>query len=523
MRIDICLISDEKYAIYLGTVIVSILKNSNDNDELFFHIINTGMSKNSIDKLIELKTIKDFKIQFYNYDHTKYVDLYNQKLKVQCHISASALVKLEIHNILKDLDKVLYLDCDVIVNKDLHDFFYNDIDNYYLAVTPRPIKFKTINGETHIKSETKYFNSGVMLLNLKKFRDVNIGFKFTEYLNSIKNISHILDQEVFNAVFKDNIKYIDDRYNISVDQFILQKVKPLTLENIYIIHYSGKYKPWNVNYKQLDYSEEYWKYFYLTPWFKEEPVKHIITIIDQRINRLDIDNSFKIVYDKISVLEKENKLSNDKISVLEKENKLSNDKISVLEKENKLSNDKISVLEKENKLSNDKILVLEKENKLSNDKISILEKYIDKINNEKDNINKKLNNVTNNFKRDIDILNRKINLFDFIFSIYWNYDYLVVIILFIRITFKRESFIKKASWWIPIKKWRDNFRDKFAITRPDQTRPDQTRPDQTRPDQTRPDLIIPYVSIIYVFIIIQNTKKYNLCCNTKLQHRFFVF
>ena len=52
MRIDICLISDEKYAIYLGTVIVSILKNSNDNDELFLHIINTGMSKNSIDKKI---------------------------------------------------------------------------------------------------------------------------------------------------------------------------------------------------------------------------------------------------------------------------------------------------------------------------------------------------------------------------------------------------------------------------------------------------------------------------------------
>ena len=80
-----------------------------------------------------------------------------------------------------------------------------------------------------------------------------------------------------------------------------------------------------------------------------------------------------------------------------------------------------------------------------------------------------------------------------------------------------KKIINTIAWWIPIKKWRDNFRDKFAITRPD-----QTRPDQTRPDQTRPDLIIPYVSIIYAFIIIQNTKKYNLCCNTKLQHRFFI-
>ena len=43
--------------------------------------------------------------------------------------------------------------------------------------------------------------------------------------------------------------------------------------------------------------------------------------------------------------------------------------------------------------------------------------------------------------------------------------------------------VNKIAWWIPIKKWRDDFRAKFKI-RPDQTRPDQTRPDQTRPDQT---------------------------------------
>ena len=73
--------------------------------------------------------------------------------------------------------------------------------------------------------------------------------------------------------------------------------------------------------------------------------------------------------------------------------------------------------------------------------------------------------------------------------------------------------IDNLVWWIPIKKWRDNFRAKFAIE-------DQTRPDQTRPDQTRPITI--YVAITYIIIIIQNIKKYNLCCNVKLQRRFFI-
>ena len=50
---------------------------------------------------------------------------------------------------------------------------------------------------------------------------------------------------------------------------------------------------------------------------------------------------------------------------------------------------------------------------------------------------------------------------------------------------KIDNIVNAIAWWIPVKKWRDNFRNK--ILRPDQTRPDQTRPDQTRPDQTRPD------------------------------------
>ena len=75
-----------------------------------------------------------------------------------------------------------------------------------------------------------------------------------------------------------------------------------------------------------------------------------------------------------------------------------------------------------------------------------------------------------------------------------------------------NNIINTISWWIPIRKWRDSFRNKMLNK-------DQTRPDQTRPDQTRPNI---YIAIIYIFIIIQNIKKYNLCCNVKLQHRFFI-
>ncbi|WP_297249419.1 polysaccharide pyruvyl transferase family protein, partial [uncultured Brachyspira sp.] len=75
-----------------------------------------------------------------------------------------------------------------------------------------------------------------------------------------------------------------------------------------------------------------------------------------------------------------------------------------------------------------------------------------------------------------------------LFGIYNTRYYIHIYFFGIKITLKaNEKNINRIAWWIPVKKWRDNFRSKFAI--PDQTRPDQTRPDQTRPDQTRPDLI----------------------------------
>ena len=76
-------------------------------------------------------------------------------------------------------------------------------------------------------------------------------------------------------------------------------------------------------------------------------------------------------------------------------------------------------------------------------------------------VNQKINNILYN---DINNLNNKI----------------------IKLTDNTENTINKLidsiAWWIPVKKWRDNFRNKIFNT--DQTRPDQTRPDQTRPDQT---------------------------------------
>ncbi|WP_052768096.1 methyltransferase domain-containing protein [Brachyspira hyodysenteriae] len=121
--------------------------------------------------------------------------------------------------------------------------------------------------------------------------------------------------------------------------------------------------------------------------------------------------------------------------------------------------------------------------------------------------NMQLANIAKNNKINEILLNS--NWFS-LFGISNNMDHLRLTLFGIKLTFKiNEKIINKMAWWIPIKSLRNNFRAKFK------------RPDQTRPDQTRPDLIFIYVTVTYYLIIIENIKKYNLYCNTKLLYRFF--
>ncbi|WP_157149800.1 polysaccharide pyruvyl transferase family protein [Brachyspira pilosicoli] len=114
---------------------------------------------------------------------------------------------------------------------------------------------------------------------------------------------------------------------------------------------------------------------------------------------------------------------------------------------------------------------------------SLLNTYKIEFEKEIYNINESLNNTANTIFNKIS--NNGLNNWIKLFGIYNDINYIYLYLFGIKFSIKAtKSNIDKISWWIPVKKWRESFRNKF---RPDQTRPDQTRPDQTRPDQTRPD------------------------------------
>lgn len=291
-NIDICLKSDKNFTKYLGTTIVSILKNSNADEKITFHIIDGGILQDDKDKLVLLKEIKDCNIKFYTVDNElvkKYEEIHNKKKTKEYHVTSAAYYTLELHNILKDLDKILYMDCDLIVNKSLYELFNQDVNGYSMVVADRPSRegyaisnFKRLGMNNIDTKKYTYFNTGVLLINLKYWRENSVNNLFVDFFNNQESIE-VAEQDLLNYVFYNKVKYVDYHYNFLCEEMAKAYKETEKAEDIYVFHYTNGTKPWiDYSYK-IKFLDEYWKYFLLTPWFKENPYEYINTIIYQKI------------------------------------------------------------------------------------------------------------------------------------------------------------------------------------------------------------------------------------------------
>lgn len=263
-KINVCIATDDKYAKHCGVVITSALKNAASRDELHFYILDGGLSKESAKRLKNLganvSLIEIDKSIFKPYE-----------VVTSAHWALPTLFRLKMPSVLSQLDKVIYLDCDVVVNASLNDFFNLDIDNFYIAAV------NDYSGENSAKriglKDTKYFNAGVTLVNLASWRKNNIEEKCFDYLE--KNYKHLKfgDQDVMNFVLEGSVYYLDQSYNYIVPSAFQTKKEKQAWEKyrnlVKIIHYAGQ-KPWEIYYKNT-LKDEYWKYYILTPWEADAP------------------------------------------------------------------------------------------------------------------------------------------------------------------------------------------------------------------------------------------------------------
>ena len=281
--INIAFSTNDNYVQHLSACIASILCNAALSDSFNFYILNRGLTEKNKQILFKLKKIKNFNMTFVEIDTEKF----NICPLTTKHITIDTYYRYLIPSLFKDLDKVLYLDCDIIVKSSLKDMFNTDISDFYAAVVedvaPAVDSYKV---KTKL-DVSRYFNAGVMLMNIKKMNEDNIVDRLFENTKKLADENKItwVDQCVLNYTLKGNVKFIHRKYNLQFaflnDKDYVLKTIPLAeyneaIKDPVVIHYTTGIKPWNCNYHYKT-GKEYFKYLDKT-YFGRSDLERIFSI-----------------------------------------------------------------------------------------------------------------------------------------------------------------------------------------------------------------------------------------------------
>lgn len=271
--LHIVFISDENYVMPTVVAISSIYHNRNINLQYCIHVICCEVAEKNKELFRNLNN-DNFEVKVVEVRQSD--DLAECKIK-NLHVSTAALYKFNIANLFPDIDKLLYLDGDILVQDNLETIFKIDISNVYAAVVKdyKPMTYNPPQVEKLGVNHSAYFNSGVMLLNLKKFREDDLFHKLLNY--RLHGINFFMDQDALNVVFGEKVVYLPLYYNVMSSVMGYFTLDDLTsyyeLSNIeskkdiysraIIVHLCTKYKPWT--YSNVPFAEEWYHYYQLSP------------------------------------------------------------------------------------------------------------------------------------------------------------------------------------------------------------------------------------------------------------------
>ena len=231
---------DDDFVRPLGVLMTSIIEN-NKNENIVFHIISKYVSKDNKSKIKQFAIKNNVSISIYIIDETIFKDL-----PITSYITKAMYNRFLIPLILKDItDKVLYLDADIVCLNPIKSLKKINIDNKVIAVVEESNDYvvKKRVKDLNLISK-KYFNSGVLYININNWINKDINSKLTNYAKLAKDLM-FPDQDILNVVLEKDCLYMDRKYNYTFDV----RYKPNRYVynipgDIVFLHYVGKFKPW---------------------------------------------------------------------------------------------------------------------------------------------------------------------------------------------------------------------------------------------------------------------------------------
>lgn len=256
---------DNNYLPFAYVTMLSIVKN-NQNRRIFFHVFCDFVNEDDVLKLQRIKEENNLiEITCYLVDESLLQDFpQGHGWNLSIYYRAIAPIVL-----CGEVNKLLYLDADIVCLGDATHLFSIDVDGVVAAVVKDGTGTNTIDKRLDLLGISKdinssYFNSGVMLINVRAYNKEKILSKFVQVIDTKREVLFFFDQDAFNIVLSRQVKYIDNKYNYqNLD-------KPV--DNPCFVHFAGVRKPWFKNFDYYFFDE--WRKVYHDSEWRNIPLKY---------------------------------------------------------------------------------------------------------------------------------------------------------------------------------------------------------------------------------------------------------
>lgn len=247
--IHIAFAPDDNYVMPTTVAMASLLKNEIKKVCIYILFIEGNLQEEN--KYILQNTADKFDTKI------KFIEVKKEKLKEfpSFRHGLSAYLRILAPQLLADVDKLLYLDGDLIVDKSVKALYDIDISEYQLAAVADLKPFFSPNYTELIGYHFNhpYFNTGILLMNLKALREINLQEQVKKYLKTYKELIYHEDQDILNCTCS-KVFNLEPKYNSIIHlwnknivlcrQLWTEEQIKEAKESPVIIHYLGGLKPW---------------------------------------------------------------------------------------------------------------------------------------------------------------------------------------------------------------------------------------------------------------------------------------
>ena len=249
--IHIACCSNEKLAPMFGVVITSVGINVT-SDDVMMYLLHNGLKDNTVKRLKKIADRYNVRLKFLEIDLEILKDCpTNEKIH---YGNIMMYARLLLSSMLPDLDKVIYLDCDLVVCKDLKSLWETDVNDVAVAMAP-DLLCQDKETLSRLGINNNYLNSGVIVMNLDYWRKHDVQNKLLSYIINKGNELKYNDQDALNAILQDERRQLPVKYNVTPYYFnrnldnypkeMHEEIRDARIDPV-VFHYLGPVKPWSL-------------------------------------------------------------------------------------------------------------------------------------------------------------------------------------------------------------------------------------------------------------------------------------